>query len=503
MARLGEVADTTLGKMLDKAKSTGKYPAKYLRNINVQWGRIDQEDVLFMDIHPDEREFFALRAGDLLVCEGGEVGRCAIWQGGGDEYVSFQKALHRIRPGGALAVEYLRYYLEFLSDSGGLKKYSTGSTIKHLPQQRLREIPVALPPIREQHRIVEALDDHISRVDSAAKTLNDARMRAVRLRKSAVQQAMSGKLAERNPFDQPVGELIRDVRRIVQTSGTVKQKNARADAIEGNLSIPSHWQILPLGSLCLSIEYGTSSKTGSASSPDDVPVLRMGNIQDGGINLDSLKYLPADHPEVKKRALADGDLLFNRTNSAELVGKAAVYRSSMGRATFASYLIRCRLATGIEPDWVSLCVNSVEGRRYINSVVTQQVGQANVNGSKLGAFPIPVPPHGEQLRILAAIRDWDETFQRSVGAANRALQRAAHLRKSLLTYAFAGDLVPQDPTDEPVSVLLAQIRASQQVGAKVRRPRRASIATEPSPPPAPAGTAVTFPRSTVQQEFEF
>src|SRR5690348_648944 len=94
---LGEIADTSLGKMLDRGKSQGDHLVPYLRNSNVQWGRVDLDDVLTMDIPLEERGFFGLQPGDLLVCEGGEIGRCAIWAGG-SEYMAFQKAIHRVRP---------------------------------------------------------------------------------------------------------------------------------------------------------------------------------------------------------------------------------------------------------------------------------------------------------------------------------------------------------------------------------------------------------------------
>jgi type I restriction enzyme S subunit len=229
----------------------------------------------------------------------------------------------------------------------------------------------------------------------------------------------------------------------------------------------------------------------------------MGNIQDGRLDMQNLKYLPAENPDTLKLALSDGDLLFNRTNSAELVGKTAVYRSMVGPATFASYLIRCQFAQGIEPEWVSLCINSPEGRRYINSVAAQQVGQANVNGTKLAAFPIPVPPHGEQLRLLTELNEWRETVERTADIAQRALKRSAHLRRSLLNHAFSGKLVCQDPADEPASVLLDQIRAeSEAKGDKPKRSVRRSrktVTADVSPPP-PESTKPSH-ANAVQQEF--
>ena len=94
---LGEIAETSLGKMLDRGKDSGQHSVPYLRNVNVQWGQIDLSDIKAMEIPPAQQELFRLHTGDLLVCEGGEVGRCAIWTGS-SEYMAFQKALHRVRP---------------------------------------------------------------------------------------------------------------------------------------------------------------------------------------------------------------------------------------------------------------------------------------------------------------------------------------------------------------------------------------------------------------------
>jgi type I restriction enzyme S subunit len=134
--------------------------------VNVQWGRIYTDDLLTMEIPPEQVERFTVRQGDLLVCEGGEIGRAAIWNR--PDTIAYQKALHRVRSKGQLVLAYLRYLLEFYSNSGLLARFATGSTIAHLPQEQLRALPVPLPPAEEQRRIVEILEDHLSRLDAGA-----------------------------------------------------------------------------------------------------------------------------------------------------------------------------------------------------------------------------------------------------------------------------------------------------------------------------------------------
>ncbi|MBT2480862.1 restriction endonuclease subunit S [Streptomyces sp. ISL-94] len=386
------------------------------------------------------------------------------------------------------------------------KAARTTAGIYKINQEILEAIRIPLPPLTEQHRIVEALEDHLSRLDASAASLDKAQIRSRALQRSAVERAMNGALVSPSDEDGLVDDLLERVNDYLSLTASKggRRKRAEPAALSPHIRLPSHWSVQPLGRLCRNIEYGTSAKAHTDPAEGDVPVLRMGNIQDGHLDLQKLKYLPVDHPDITKLTLIDGDLLFNRTNSAELVGKSAIYRSNMGPATFASYLIRCQLAPGIEPEWVSLCINSPEGRRYVASVATQQVGQANVNGTKLAAFPIPVPPHAEQLRLLGELREWHETVDRTAAITSRALHRSAHLRQSLLRHAFSGKLVSQDPADEPASVLLERITGEREAqhGGKVKRAARRpqkQAATAAAPPP-PASTTPA-PTTAVQQEL--
>ncbi len=156
MVRLSEVADQCLGKMLDAQKNRGR-PLPYLRNPNVRWFEIDTSDLKEMPFGDHEQDRYGLLEGDVLVCEGGEAGRAAIWDGRLDN-VKFQKALHRVRPGSELFNRYLVYRLKVDYESGRLADYYTGATIKHLTGQDLARYQFPLPPLAQQRRIVEVLD---------------------------------------------------------------------------------------------------------------------------------------------------------------------------------------------------------------------------------------------------------------------------------------------------------------------------------------------------------
>ncbi|MDF4686427.1 restriction endonuclease subunit S [Vibrio parahaemolyticus] len=157
--RFGNVATSRLGKMLDKSKNVGT-PLPYLRNTNVQWHKFDLDDIKLMKIEDSEREEFLVLPGDLLICEGGEPGRCAIWEDEKQE-IYFQKALHRARPLGQCLPEYLQVCLTVDAANGVLDNYFTGATIKHFVGAKLNNYIHPLPPVEEQKRIVNKISDLI------------------------------------------------------------------------------------------------------------------------------------------------------------------------------------------------------------------------------------------------------------------------------------------------------------------------------------------------------
>ena len=161
--RLGDIAECTLGKMLDQKKNKGK-PHVYLGNVAVRWGAFNIDPSQTMRFEDKEIEKFQAVKGDIILCEGGEPGRCAIWED--DEPICIQKALHRIRVDQSIASPYyVYYYLTTFVKSGKAEPYFTGSTIKHLPRERLISLELTLPCLDEQKRrarIIQSLDAKIS-----------------------------------------------------------------------------------------------------------------------------------------------------------------------------------------------------------------------------------------------------------------------------------------------------------------------------------------------------
>ena len=194
MRSLGEVADTALGKMLDAKRSHGR-PTPYLRNLNVRWGAVDVSDVQTVPLSEGERLKFALKPGDLLVCEGGEPGRCAVWPGT-EVPMTFQKALHRVRVRDQATTDnrYVALMLEEFIKSGRADQMYTGTTIRHLPQEKLRLIPIPIPEIQTQLDVIKSLDNLTSSVEEASRQVDRAFRRAEVLHRSLLAAAFSGRL---------------------------------------------------------------------------------------------------------------------------------------------------------------------------------------------------------------------------------------------------------------------------------------------------------------------
>jgi type I restriction enzyme S subunit len=201
LAPIGELFDTQLGKMLSQKAKVGDRPKRYLRNKNVQWGRIDSDDLLSMDFNDIEVKKFLLKEGDLLICEGGEVGRAAIWQGQITECY-YQKALHRLRPRSAkITNEFMAYWMMFaflLSNTYGIT--GTRTTIAHLPEIKLKPLLVPIPSLCERDEIVSTLDSinlklennrrRHSQLQDIYSTLLHALMNTnIRMNNAAIQQS--------------------------------------------------------------------------------------------------------------------------------------------------------------------------------------------------------------------------------------------------------------------------------------------------------------------------
>ena len=310
-------------------------------------------------------------------------------------------------------------------------------------------------------------------------------MNGKQLKNSILQWAIQGKLVPQDPNDEPASVLLEKIRtekaRLIKEGKIKKDKNEsfifRGDdnsyyekflatgevkCIDEEIpfEIPQGWEWCRLSLLIYPPKYGTSKK----SVPSGLlPVLRMGNIQDGEIVFDKLVY-SNDLDDNKKLLLQYGDLLFNRTNSAELVGKTAIFRGQRN-AIFAGYLILLR-PIFINSEYLNLLLNTPYARDYCNEVKTIGVQQCNINAEKISNLLIPVPNLHETVAIVEKVKNialpiikYGEFYQK-LKHLNRELPII--IRKSILQEAIQGKLVPQIAEEGTARELLEQIKTEKE-----------------------------------------
>ena len=278
-----------------------------------------------------------------------------------------------------------------------------------------------------------------------------------KLRQKILDLAIRGKLVPQDPNDEPASVLLERIRtekeRLIK-EGKIKRskKSASDDEIEAPFEIPESWEWCMVEDFTYDLQYGTSEKS---SAKGEVPVLRMGNItRVGTVDFSDLVY-SSNKDDINKYALIKDDLLFNRTNSSEWVGKTAIFKSD-SPAIYAGYLIRVRCIL-VCPDFINFVLNSSYHRDWCNQVKTDAVNQSNINAQKLSKHLIPIPPYKEQLRIANVVERWftliDE-LENNEGDLLKAIDKA---KSKILDLAIHGKLVPQDPNDEPAIELLKRI----------------------------------------------
>jgi type I restriction enzyme S subunit len=344
------------------------------------------------------------------------------------------------------------YFFLWLHSPAFTKTIDPGRSngVPHISAREIEAIPFSLPPLAEQRRIVEKVDQLLGLCDELAArqaAQREKRQRLVgatldrlvstrnpaefpthahrlrnhfdqlfdtpttipQLRQTILQLAVQGQLVPQDPNDEPA-ECLRQ-RLVVfamelQESGRTSRRKPLPEIDESDVPfvLPEQWAWVRFGELAAEVEYGTSQKASEIGG--DVPVLRMNAIRDGRVVLEESKFVASTIKDLPKLYLKNGDILFNRTNSYELVGKSGVFYGPDNKFTFASYLIRGSLLPELLPEFITIAMNAKYYRTtQIEPEVTQQCGQANFNGTKLQHSLIPLPPLAEQRRIVTKVTE--------------------------------------------------------------------------------------------------
>lgn len=310
-----------------------------------------------------------------------------------------------------------------------------------------------LPPLSEQHRIVAKVDELMALCDQLEQQTNtslnahqvlvetflnaltyaadhmqfasawqrasehfDTLFTSVesieQLKQTILQLAVMGKLVPHDPSDRPASEVLKgiaDEKAKLVKEGKIKKEKPLSpiNKTDEPYEVPKGWVWARIENATLFSEYGISAKTFEAE--DGIPVIKMGDIQEGKVILGGQKLAGRDFEGIDELMLEDGDLLYNRTNSAELVGKTGIFRGPSNFYSFASYLLRIRCSSSaLMPDFLNASMNSILFRKtQIEPHLKQQCGQANVNGTIMKNMIVPIPPIEEQKRIIAKL---DELF---------------------------------------------------------------------------------------------
>ena len=353
--------------------------------------------------------------GDLLFAWSASLG-AHIWRG---EDGWLNQHIFKVLPHSCIDKMYLYYYLLHVVDQLYAKTH--GSGMVHITLKPFKETPIVVPTLKTQQRIVDRIESLFAKLDEA-KEKAQAVVDGFEDRRAAILHKAF------------TGELTAEWRKV---NGIGRDS----------------WSIKSVDSICHSLKYGTAKKS-EATGP--VVVIRMGNLQQGEIDWTDLAFT-TDEDDIGKYRLEPNDVLFNRTNSAALVGKTSIYRGEYP-AIYAGYLIKLdydhNVITG---DYLNFALNTQDAKEYCNTVKTDGVNQSNINAKKIGAYRFPVPSKEEQEKIVEILKELLEKEKQAKEASEQVIDQINAMKKSILARAFRGELGTNDPSDESAVEQLKQI----------------------------------------------
>ena len=398
-----------------KYSEVKKYPV-FAQKCNQPAG-LALDRALFLDETTLDKwqQFFRLQDGDILINSTGTgtMGRIGYYESAKlkPEYPFMVPDSHVTvaRLGVGVVPKYIYYAMRSSFLQKAMEKQFRGTTNqKEFYINSVAATPIPLPPTKTQELIVATLDSSYAILRSIDEKQVHYSNNLAALRNKLIDAAIQGKLTEQVAEDDTAEELYQKIqveKLALIKSGKIKKEKTPVVVTdtEKPFEIPENWKWVSVGDVCINIQYGSSKK----SSPSGkIPVIRMGNIQKGKIVFDKLVYT-SDDDEIARYPLETGDLLFNRTNSMELVGKTGIYKGEQP-AIYAGYLVRVTPLL-LLPDYLNYCMQSKYYWDYCRTVRIDSNGQSNINAEKLKRFVFPLPPLAEQRRIVSLL---DQVLER-------------------------------------------------------------------------------------------
>lgn len=390
-----------------------------IENINED-GSISHENIKHIteEMHTGFLRRSILCKDDILISIAGTLGKTGI-VGEADLPLNTNQAISFVRLiRGNLLPQYIKMSIDNPKTQDMLISQTKVTSIPNLTLEIIGNCAIPLAPLAEQQRIVDRIESLFAKLDEA-KEKAQAVVDSFETRKAAIlHKAFTGEL-------------------------TAKWREEHGVRMES-------WEKKSVGELCISLKYGTAKKSDASGN---VVVLRMGNLQQGEIDWSDLAY-SNDPDDIERYKLFPGDVLFNRTNSAALVGKTAIYRGEYP-AIYAGYLIKLDYDHDkIIGDYLNYALNTLDAKKYCNSVKTDGVNQSNINAKKIGAYSFNVPSIPEQEKIVSAMQKLLSEEQQAKEAAEAVLDQIDLMKKSILARAFRGELGTNDPSEESAVELL-------------------------------------------------
>lgn len=459
---LGEIADVVGGITKGPAENDADMrEVPYLRVANVQRGHLDLRELKTIRAAERDVDKLRLQVGDILFTEGGDrdkLGRGWIWNGEIVECIH-QNHIFRARLRSAHIVP---KFVSWYANTEGLEYFLSNAkqttNLASVNMTTLRGLPIRLPPAGEQKRIADKLDALLARVDACRERLDRVPGILKRFRQSVLAAATNGELTrewreERGDDSELQSFQIED-----------------AEAIR-NYSFPASWVARRLSDIA-SIAGGVTKDSKKQSAEfTELPYLRVANVQRGYLDLSEVKAIRVPPDRVSELLLREGDILFNEGGDIDKLGRGWVWNAELPACVFQNHVFRARLRDrSFEPRYFSWYGNS-RGYEYFLARGKQTTNLASINKSVLSALPVAVPPAAEQTEIVRRIEELFLLADRLELSCGSATTRVSALTSSSLAKAFRGQLVPQDPNDEPASALLARAREARQ-GSETQPARR-------------------------------
>jgi len=372
--------------------------------------KIDFSGEIFLSNKPSNTDMILVKKGDLVISGiNVEKGAMSVYQGDEDVTATIHYSSYTFNPK-KIDIGFLKLFLRSSEFKSALKEQVPGGIKTEIKPKHLLHLEVIIPnTISEQKDLINSFAKLETQNFNLENEILHQNNLLVQLQQAFLRESMQGKLVRQDKKEGNATDLLKKIKgekaKLIAEKKIKKEKElAPIKETEIPFSIPENWVWCRLGEIAANVEYGTSQK--AEMSSEHIPVLRMNNIQDGKIDFEKLKYVQSSIDDLPKLYLKEDDLLFNRTNSYELVGKSGVYHGADDVMTFASYLIRVQFSKNISTDFVNHYINSSFCRKtQLEPEIIQQNGQANFNGTKLKNIICPLPPLAEQKRIVKKLAE--------------------------------------------------------------------------------------------------